>query len=130
MPGVSFIGDVDNEENRKDINNWIFRRVMGKILIKKLSRPDMTMGVAFSYHQLGLEIAMGPNIQVCKNFSILGKESYIYTYGNDRLPNSERMLEVLGDWMADYDDKTVKQFQMVDAMRDIEVTSEDVQQLI
>ena len=48
----------------------------------------------------------------------------------DKLPNSERMLEVLGDWMADYENKTVQQFQLIDAMRDISVTTEQIEQLI
>lgn len=130
VPGVSFIGDVNNEASKKVLKNYILRRVIGKILISNLATDEYVGAVAFSYHQLGLELAVGANIRICGNMSIYGKEHYFATYGDSKLPNVNRLYEVLGDYLNNYQETMERQKKFLEGLHNIALPRTHVAELI
>jgi len=130
VPGVSFVGDVNNEGSKRVLKNYILRRVIGKILISNLATEEYMGAVAFSYHQLGLEVAIGANITICSNMSIYGKQFFFSTYGDDKLPNLNRLYEVLDDYLAKYEETMAMQKKFIDGLKSIALPREHVAELI
>ena len=99
-PGVSIIPYIEQEKGEKSIEAHVFRRLITNYEIEN-DNPEWNTKLAISYHQGGIDVAMGANVKICSNLSIFGYE-HMATTRNMPL---EKIFEVVSDWITKYDEK-------------------------
>lgn len=100
-PGVSLIPALEQVKGDMSIEAHILRRVYTTLRITNWDDDTYTTYIAISYHQRGIEMAMGNAVRICHNQTILGTKTddarYIKSWDNNLSPTD--MLEILGYWL-------------------------------
>lgn len=112
------------------LETWTLRRLVTNFEIETLSDARSNTSLAISYHQNGIQIAMGPNIRVCSNMSILGAGNYIRSYGNDKVTDPNQMLEIIGEWMTEFEDRRTIDNAILNEMTGRKVNELEVAEII
>jgi hypothetical protein len=89
----------------------------------------MTSNIVIAYHQDGIQIAFGPCVRICHNQCILNKERITQNFGSDKVSNDE-MFQSVENWMADFFNFRETDFRILQKMKEIRCTQNDVYQLI
>ena len=97
------------------IEKWLFSRVAMQMFIHHKEDLDSKTAIVFSYHDKGLQIAMGQHVHVCSNMCIFG-DNTMYTFGPDRMP-FDKIMDVLKGWIGDFEKKRAEDLQMIEQMR-------------
>ena len=79
-PGVSVIRDLVPQMGEGSLGVHTLRRVYSNIETGVGIDNGITLNVAFSYNQRGIQIGVGPHVHVCHNQSILGAQYLFSTY--------------------------------------------------
>lgn len=130
-PGVHGIKNLVSTYGENAIGTYMFNRLLGKIDLTKYDNKETCATIAFNFHQRGLEIAFGTNVKICQNLSILGGE-HIRNYGrkSKQMPSFIRMLEVLGDWLIESNEKIERNQKIITKMQDIILSERDMKEFI
>jgi hypothetical protein len=125
-PGVSLNEDIvktlDDPDARMNVQSYTIRRVYTTIHINGFDDGESDQSIAISYHQQGIQVAIGRNVRICHNQTILGKERSFQTYsrGGGRLKEKITYLDVLNkvrEWMADIHNITFQDDQKIARMK-------------
>jgi len=83
------------------VESYIFRRLIALIEIPNFGDAETVTSVALSYHQQGVQIAMGPNVRICSNMSIMSPQFSISTYGrDDKVSDLTKIISIFKSWMG------------------------------
>jgi hypothetical protein len=83
------------------------------------------------FNQLGFQLAMGPNVKLCQNLSILGADKFLTTYSaENKMPNPGRMISVLGDWLEEFEKIRKRDLKMIESFNSIAVPDHEVHEII
>lgn len=130
VQGVNKYPMMEKIHGENAIQAYILRRILSRIVIHDMDDEISNTVIAISYHQEGIEIAMGPNIKVCQNMSIFGQGSHLRSYGNNKMPDIEKMLEVLSDWLTHYSERRVHEQEVLAKMQSTILSTKQVSELI
>jgi hypothetical protein len=119
--GVSVIPELEETHGKNSIRAHILRRILTRIVISDHEDNISNTAIAISYHQNGIEVAMGPNIKVCSNQCIMGSGRHLRTYGNERIPGHENMLEIIGEWLYTFREKRIEDQKLLEKMMNYDV---------
>ena len=128
--GVSVLPELEEIHGKNSVKAHILRRVLTRVVIYDMEDEISNTSIAISYHQNGIEVALGPNIKVCSNQCILGSGRYLKTYGNDKMPGYEKMLEVLEDWLYQFKEKRQEDQEILKKLMDYPVNYSDMSKII
>ena len=115
LPGISLIPYFEKEFGANDTRSMIIRRLYTSIMFKDMD-DIQRMGIAFTYTQDGIAVAIGPQVSVCSNWSIYGAEQFASTYRDRSAVPPEKLLDVVGGWMNKYDHITESTMKMAERM--------------
>jgi hypothetical protein len=102
LPGISLIPYFEKDFGSNDTRSMIIRRLYTSIMLK--DQDDVQrMGIAFTFTQEGICIAIGPNVSICSNWCIYGAEQFATTYRNELAVPADKLLDIVGGWMNSYD---------------------------
>lgn len=130
VQGVNKYPMMERQFGENAIQAYILRRILSRIVIHDLDDAISNTAIAISYHQDGIEIAMGPNIKVCQNMSILGQGNHIRSYGNNKMPDIEKMMEVLSDWLTHYKERRLHDQKVLEVMNETFLSTRQVSEMI
>ncbi len=125
-PGVSLNKDIAKtlSDDRADLNvaAYTVRRIYTTIHIPGFSDNESEQSIAISYHQQGIQMAIGRNVRICHNQTILGADRSIQTYsrGGGRLKERitfEDVLRKVSQWMLDIHNITFQDDQKISRMK-------------
>jgi hypothetical protein len=109
--------------------NYLIEKCISRIVMPV--DKDTSPSIAISYTDKGIQVAMGMHVSICANLSIFGAD-YASTFGgdgNNKMP-FEKMMNILTDtWLGNIKEKYAFQFELMNRMKDINVTSDDVLKL-
>jgi len=128
-PGVVILPQVEAIHGANAAQAHILRRVYTTIRIHDQETPEMTSNIVIAYHQDGIQIAFGPCVRICHNQCILNKERIAANYGTDKV-SDEQLFESVGDWMSNFFDYRETDLRILNKMKEINCTQNDVFQLI
>ena len=130
-PGVSVIEKYREEYGEGDVRSFLFRRIFSRILISTLEDDMTSTAVALSYNQMGYQLAFGPNVKICQNLCIMGADRFMSTYASDtKMPTPGRMLEVLGDWVGDFDSERKRDIRTIEMFENTNIPDNEVLEII
>jgi len=128
-PGVVILPQVEAIHGTNAAQAHILRRVYTTIRINDRETPEMTSNIVIAYHQDGIQIAFGPCVKICHNQCILNKERIASNYGADKVSDDE-LFQSVGDWMSNFFEYRENDLRVLEKMREINCTQNDVYQLI
>lgn len=128
--GVSILPDLENIHGKNSIRAHILRRVLTRVVVSDFEDEISNQAIAISYHQDGIEVAMGPNIKVCSNQCILGRGMHLRTYGNGKLPGFEKMLEIIEDWLFTFKEKRLRDQELLKQLMEYKVDYASMSKII
>ena len=97
-PGVALLPEVEEKEGERSIRAHLLRRVFAVIRFVSGGTPETSCpAIAISYSQHGIQIGIGPNINICRNQTILCAKQLIANYGYCRLDLGKKELAG-ADW--------------------------------
>ncbi len=125
-PGVSLNKDIAktlNDENAEmNISAYTVRRIYTTIHINGFDDGESDQSLAISYHQQGIQVALGRNVRICHNQTILGADRSVQTYsrGGGRLRERityEDILRKVAGWMQNIHNITFEDDQKIERMK-------------
>ena len=128
-PGVVVLPQVEAIHGTNSVEAHILRRVYTTIRINDRDTPEMTSNIVIAYHQEGIQIAFGPCVKICHNQCILNKERIASNYGADKVTD-EQLFESVGNWMSNFFEYRETDLRILQKMKEINCTQNDVYQLI
>lgn len=128
-PGVVILPQVELLHGTNAAEAHILRRVYTTIRIKDEETQEMTTNIVVAFHQDGIQIAFGPCVRICHNQCILNRERITSNYGTDKVSNDE-MFESVENWMSDFFNYRETDLRILQKMKEIQCTENDVLQLI
>jgi len=130
-PGVSVIEMYRDQFGEGSVKSFLMRRIFSRIIISTLEDDQTNTAVAISYNQMGFQLAFGPNVKICKNQMILGAERFMSTYSHDnKMPNPERMIEVLSEWLNNFKEIRKKELETILAFQGTIVPHHEMLEII
>lgn len=99
-PGVSIIPYIEEIKGKGAMEAHVFRRLITSYEFDH-DNADYNMKLAISYHQGGIDVALGANVRVCSNLSIFGYENMVSA---PRVP-IDKLFEIVSDWIHKYEEK-------------------------
>ncbi len=125
-PGVSLNRDIsktlDDPNAELNVAAYTIRRVYSTIRINGFDDGESDQSIAVSYHQQGIQVAIGRNVRICHNQTILGANRSFQTYskGNGRLKEKITFIDVLEkvrEWMMSIRNITFEDDQKIARMK-------------
>jgi hypothetical protein len=109
------------------INKWEFDKVIGSVTLPNLGNDLANGKIAFSFYDKGITLALGTNVHVCSNFSILGG-SLIRTFTEHGRPGYswESIEAMLEKWFRNIDQKIHIETTIMQRMMQREISNEAV----
>lgn len=99
-PGVSLNKDIaktlTDPEAELNVRAYTIRRLYTTLHIKGFGDGDSEMSLAISYHQQGIQAAIGRNVRICHNQTILGADR---SFTTDRDNDFNSILFKIARWM-------------------------------
>jgi len=129
LPGVSVFPALQEKHGEGSLQSHLLRRMVGMFLITSLMDKEFSYGLAVAFHQDGIQIAYGPNVNICANMAIVGTELRTQTYGPNRV-TPEKLIEVAGEWITKYKEKRERDLRILNGMKEIDLKYRDVAELV
>lgn len=129
MPNVTFIENVGKNYNGdRPLEGHLIRNLAGKIQINELSDELSNQALAFSFNQMGVQVAFGMRVHFCDNLCIWGQH-VIQSYGKSKYSVKE-MFSIVSDWMDLLNKKREVELQYYNRLAGIEADHSDVLKLM
>lgn len=129
FPGVSILPQVEAIAGENAIEAHILRRVYTTIRIKDNETEELTSNIAIAYHQDGLQIAFGQRVNICTNQTILGADKIVSNFGKGKKSNND-IFESVENWMKNFFHYQEKDRRIIETMKNIECSNDDVLKII
>ena len=130
FPGVAISDTLSNQYGIGSVESHSFRRVFATFQINKLSDEETTTGLVIAYHQDGLQIAIGPNVRICKNQCILSPSRMVTSYGENKIKEVNKILDIVDDWLFNFEEHRIYDKKIISQMKEINCSYNNVMELI
>lgn len=84
QPGVVLLPQVEAVTMPHAVEAHILRRVFCTLNLMKFDDGEKCTNIAFTFHQDGVQVAIGQRVTICRNQTILGAEHTAISKGNDQ----------------------------------------------
>lgn len=98
------------------IGKWLFNKLAVLIKIHHPQDTDTVTALAASYHDKGIQIVWGQNVNVCSNMCVFGGNT-VHTFGEERMP-FEKIQEILHKWIGEFEIKRALDLSIIRAMKE------------
>jgi hypothetical protein len=129
FPGVVVLPQVEEIKGEKAVEAHILRRVFSTIKINDSQDEETTTTLALSFHQDGIQAAIGPCVKICHNQCILSAERITANYGANKV-STEEVFQTVQMWLNDFFRYRETDKRIIDQMKQIRMNLNDVYQLI
>jgi len=128
-PGVITLPGFVEQHGEGSLQSHLLRRLIGLFVIDGYGTKEYNAGLAVAFHQDGIQVGFGPNVNVCANMCILGAEMRMQTYGPKKI-NVSKMLEVVSDWITNIEPHMNRQLNILNYFKDTMLKYRDVAELV
>jgi hypothetical protein len=101
--------------------------VMSKMIgyIKSTNNEDLNLSVGFAVSDGGIRLAIGSEVQICSNFTILGDKQEWGTFGNNRM-DFFSIMKSLKERITHARDLIERDYRIMQSTKQIEVREEEL----
>lgn len=97
-PGVVLLPQVEAVTRPHAVEAHILRRVFCTLNLMKYDDGEKCTNIALTFHQDGLQVAIGQRVTICRNQTILGAEHTATSKGND-LQSIKDVFATVEKWL-------------------------------
>lgn len=115
-PGVVLLPQVEAVTQPHAVEAHILRRVFCTLNLMKFNDGEKCTNIALTFHQDGVQVAIGQRVTICRNQTILGAERMASSKGNDQESIKELFATVDG-WLDDAATITEADRQRIEALK-------------
>ncbi len=102
LPGVAILKKEEIVHGEKAIEAHILRRIFTMLRIDNDQTDELTTTLVMTYHQDGMQAAIGPCVKACHNQCILNAERTVSTYGKNKVGLDEFFATIDG-WLSQFE---------------------------
>lgn len=129
--GVAVNPEIETVYGKGSIQAHALRRVFTTIRINDLEDEETNTGMAISFHQDGIQLAIGPNVKICHNQCILSAERTVSTYGGDgKVKDMDKVLQIVDDWMKNFTEHRTNDQKVISQMKLIQTNYSQIMEMI
>lgn len=128
-PGVVLLPQVEETTMPHAVEAHILRRVFCSLNLMRFDDGEKCTNIAITYHQDGLQVAIGQRVTICRNQTILGADRMAQSRGNDRR-SIEELFDQVRQWLDDANTITEADRARIEAMKGQMLTRETALQYL
>ncbi len=102
LPGVAILKKEEIVHGEKAIEAHILRRIFTTLRIDNDQTDELTTTLVMTYHQDGMQAAIGPCVKACHNQCILNAERTVSTYGKNKVGLDDFFATIDG-WLSQFE---------------------------
>ena len=121
QPGVTLMRKSEITYGEKAIEAHCLRRLFSTIRIDNGQTEELTTTIVLTYHQDGIQVAIGPCVKVCHNQCVLNAERKVSNYGKDKI-TIEQVFETIDGWLSQYEVQMTEDREKIARLKSIPVT--------
>lgn len=102
LPGVTVLKKEEMVHGEKSVVAHILRRIFTTIRINDYETNELTTTIVLTYHQDGIQAAIGPCVKACHNQCILSAERIVSNYGKNKV-STEQLFATVDEWLSQFE---------------------------
>jgi len=102
LPGVTVLKREEIAHGEKSVMAHILRRIFTTIRINDYETDELTTTIVLTYHQDGIQAAIGPCVKACHNQCILSAERIVSNYGKNKV-STEQLFGTVDEWLSQFE---------------------------
>lgn len=97
-PGVVLLPQVEAATMPHAVEAHILRRIFCTLNLMRFDDGEKCTNIALTFHQDGVQVAIGQRVHICRNQTILGAQRMAQSKGNDR-ESIEELFNRVNSWL-------------------------------
>lgn len=115
-PGVVLLPQVEAVTMAHAVEAHILRRVFCTLNLMRFDDGEKCTNIALTFHQDGLQVAIGQRVTICRNQTILGAQRMAQSRGNER-ESIEELFNLVNTWLDEANAITDEDRQRIERMK-------------
>ena len=125
QPGVAVLKKEEIAHGEKAVEAHILRRIFTTIRIDNDQTDELTTTIVLTYHQDGMQAAIGPCVRACHNQCILNAERMVSTYGKNKVGLDDFFTTIDG-WLSEFEAQMTADRERILRMKNTPVSEREL----
>ena len=109
------------------LTKWEFGKLVARIQMPNVNHDGTNAAIGMAFHDKGIDISFGLNVQICQNMSVLGGQLYhTYKYGDNEATQWELLEHKVEDWAHNLQKHAHNEFEIMKAMQGTTILNESI----
>lgn len=125
LPGVTVLKKEEMVHGEKAVSAHILRRIFTTIRINDFETDELTTTIVLTYHQDGIQAAIGPCVKACHNQCILSAERIVSNYGKNKVA-TDQLFDTVDQWMSQYETQMTEDRERIKRLKNTIISQQEV----
>ena len=125
LPGVTVLKKEEIAHGEKSVVAHILRRIFTTIRINDYATDELTTTVVLTYHQDGIQAAIGPCVKACHNQCILSAERIVSNYGKNKV-STEQLFNTVDGWLSQFETQMTEDRERIKRLKNTRINQQEV----
>jgi len=125
LPGVTVLKKEEMVHGERSVSAHILRRIFTTIRINDYETDELTTTIVLTYHQDGIQAAIGPCVKACHNQCILSAERIVSNYGKNKV-STEELFSTVDDWLSKFETQMTEDRERIKRLRNTIISQQEV----
>lgn len=125
LPGVTVLKKEEIAHGEKAVVAHILRRIFTTIRINDYETDELTSTIVLTYHQDGIQAAIGPCVKACHNQCILSAERIVSNYGKNKV-STEQLFNTVDGWLSQFETQMTEDRERIKRLKNTSINQLEV----
>lgn len=125
LPGVTVLKKEEMVHGEKSVSAHILRRIFTTIRINDYETDELTTTIVLTYHQDGIQAAIGPCVKACHNQCILSADRIVSNYGKNKV-STEQVFDTVDQWLSQYETQMTEDRERIKRLKNTIISQQKV----
>ena len=133
-PGVSLYPELEETYGKRAVEAHTLRRVFANVRLKNFDDDGLTMNLAISYTQKGIQVGFGTNVKICHNQNMMGSGRFVadysisnrYAHGEESKTDLSGIFAKIGTWLTDAQKIFITDKETINKMQNTTIGAEQL----
>jgi hypothetical protein len=125
LPGVTVLKKEEIAHGEKSVMAHILRRIFTTIRINDFETDELTTTIVLTYHQDGIQAAIGPCVKACQNQCILSAERTVSNYGKNKV-STEELFDTVDQWLSVFETQMTEDRERIKRLKNTSINIQEV----
>lgn len=125
LPGVTVLKKEEIAHGEKSVVAHILRRIFTTIRINDFETDELTTTIVLTYHQDGIQAAIGPCVKACHNQCILSAERMVSNYGKNKV-STEQLFDTIDEWLSQFETQMTEDRERIKRLKNTRINLQEV----